>query len=75
MMITWLLLVSLICTQDGDGQETGECVIPLLSIRNTVFIAYVRLFPSEFIMQITLYLKENEQISVFVYNSADCKCV
>ena len=29
MMLTWLLLVSLVCvtTQDGDGPEDGECVI------------------------------------------------
>lgn len=34
MMITWLLLVLLVCkgTQDGNGQESGEYVILSLSV-------------------------------------------
>lgn len=42
MMITWLLLVSLVCksTQDGNGQENGEYVILFLSVKYILLLYF-----------------------------------
>ena len=41
-MITWLLLVSLVCksTQDGNGQENGEYVILFLSVKYILLLYF-----------------------------------